>query len=474
MQYPLLSFLLHPKMQMFIQTFVKHKEVVGIFSHCPMVYVSQNPRYLGNAMLKIAFRHDREEIAQRIRLNLMGRLCRECVDSPGLQVYLDRQVEDHPSRSILWMSMAQISSNCSSMYKESQMKSEHSKDPPLVAGHAQKVTSKSLESVSTNFFFPDRKEAEKELGKVQVVQKLSGVLHIYLKDCCTVFYQKHSRTIKQLFGCTVLYWLALFNWLHMLGILICKLFTASCTLGCGCQTFVKDHQSTWPCASLCHHADVEWVECWRCFNFSGKIPSKRPRFILILDRRKLKLLEISDWLNLSEHSHLIKVHLHGISPFDGECLGSWFSYSSVANKFEVVDSPLQSLHLAAQSTGTCLRLFYELGWALSQIWRHKHYGLDLHNEPHQDIIQNPQSQQSSGKETLEWWTLTVASLPPWPHDTHVTSYRLPVCSLYASFKVLMPWHSIPLQVDTLEPLPRDNHVTSGRLPTYSLRGLIPM
>ena len=244
MQYPLLSFLLHPKMQMFIQTFVKHKEVVGIFSHCPMVYVSQNPRYLGNAMLKIAFRHDREEIAQRIRLNLMGRLCRECVDSPGLQVYLDRQVEDHPSRSILWMSMAQISSNCSSMYKESQMKSEHSKDPPLVAGHAQKVTSKSLESVSTNFFFPDRKEAEKELGKVQVVQKLSGVLHIYLKDCCTVFYQKHSRTIKQLSGCTVLYWLALFNWLHMLGILICKLFTASCTLGCGCQTFVKDHQST--------------------------------------------------------------------------------------------------------------------------------------------------------------------------------------------------------------------------------------
>ena len=126
MQYPLLSFLLHPKMQMFIQTFVKHKEVVGIFSHCPMVYVSQNPRYHGNAMLKIAFRHDREEIAQRIRLNLMGRLCRECVASPGLQVYLYRHVEDHPSRSILWMRMAQISSNCSSMYKESQMKSEHS------------------------------------------------------------------------------------------------------------------------------------------------------------------------------------------------------------------------------------------------------------------------------------------------------------------------------------------------------------
>ena len=116
-------------------------------------------------------------------------------------------------------------------------------------GHAQKVTSKSLESVS-RFFFSDRKEAEKELGKVQVVQKLGGVLHICLKDCCTVFYQKHSKTIKQLYGCTVLYWLALFNWLHMLGILICKLFTASCTLGCGCQTSVKDHQPVLahPCA----------------------------------------------------------------------------------------------------------------------------------------------------------------------------------------------------------------------------------
>ena len=84
MQYPLLSFLLldleicvHPKMHMFIQTCreLKHKEAVGLFSHCAMVYVTHNPRYLGNAMLKMEFRHDREEIAQRIRLNIMGRLC---------------------------------------------------------------------------------------------------------------------------------------------------------------------------------------------------------------------------------------------------------------------------------------------------------------------------------------------------------------------------------------------------------------
>lgn len=95
---------------------LKHKEVVGIFSHCPMVYVRQNPIYLGNAILKMACRHDREEIAQRIRLNLMGRLCWECVDSPGLQVYLDRRFEDRPWRSILRMRMAQISSNCSSVY----------------------------------------------------------------------------------------------------------------------------------------------------------------------------------------------------------------------------------------------------------------------------------------------------------------------------------------------------------------------